>query len=106
MREIASTLLRSSKDPRVKLVTITGAQVSPDLKNARVYYTVLGDEDKREEVAQALDRAKGFLRRELGAHLELKSTPELRFIYDDTLDRGMRIENLLSGSTDGQANRS
>jgi ribosome-binding factor A len=104
-REIASIIQRSIKDPRVSLVTVTGAEVSPDLRSAKVFYSVLGDEEKRAETADALERAKGFMRRELGSRLELKATPELRFVYDDTLDRGMRIENLLSGNPDGQAGK-
>lgn len=87
-------------------MTVTGTDVSPDLKLATIYYTVLGDAKKREEAAQALERAKGFVRRELGLRLELKSTPEIRFVYDDTMDRGMRIEELLSGKANGPAEKS
>lgn len=104
-REIASLIQRDVKDPRVSLVTVTGADISPDLRSAKVFYTVFGDEDKREATAEALERAKGFLRRELGARLELKATPELRFVYDDTLDRGLRIENLLSGTPDADSGK-
>jgi len=75
--------------------------MSLDLKSARIYYSVLGDEAKREEAGKALSRARGFIRRQLGPRLDLKSIPELRFIYDDTLDRGMRIESLLDGKPDG-----
>lgn len=89
----------------MSLITVTGADVSPDLRSAKIFYSVLGDEEKRRETAEALERAKGFLRHELGSHLELKATPELRFVFDDTLDRGMRIEHLLSGGRDGQAGK-
>lgn len=102
-REIASLIQRNLKDPRVTLVTVTGAEVSPDLRSAKVFYSVFGDAGKREATAQALEKAKGFLRRELGARLDLKATPELRFVYDDTLDRGEHIENLLSGKPDGNS---
>lgn len=102
-REVASIIQREVKDPRARLVTITGAEVSPDLKIAKLYWSTYGDEARREEAADALDRARGFIRSELGGRLDLKSTPELRFYYDDALDRGMRIENLLGGNQDGPA---
>lgn len=101
-REIASILQRDVKDPRIGFLTVTGADVSPDLKSAKIYYTVLGDEEKRAAAAEAIEKAKGFMRREIGMRIKLKSVPELRFIYDDTLDRGLRIESLLGGKTDGQ----
>lgn len=100
-RETASLIQRELKDPRVNLVTITGAEVSPDLKNAKIFFSVYGDEEKKDAATEALHKARGFIRRELGARLGLKSTPELRFHYDDTLDRGMRIESLLKGEPDG-----
>lgn len=101
-REIASIIQRDIKDPRIGFLTVTGSDVSPDLKSAKIYYTVLGDEEKRAEAAAALEKAKGFIRREVGMRIELKSVPEIRFIYDDTLDRGLRIERLLGGKGDGQ----
>ena len=101
-RETASIIQRDLKDPRIGILTVTGAEVSPDLHLATVFYSVLGDADKRKEASAALSRAKGFIRRELGARLKLKNTPEIRFVYDETLDRGMRIEELL-GKTHGPA---
>lgn len=100
-RETASLIQRELKDPRVGLVTITGAEVSPDLKSARIFFSAYGDDKKREAAAEALHHARGFIRRELGARLGLKSTPEIRFIFDDALDRGERIEDLLGGKPDG-----
>lgn len=102
-REIASLIQRNLKDPRVTLVTVTGAEISPDLRSAKVFWSVFGDDEKREAAALALEKAKGFLRRELGGRLDLKATPELRFIYDDALDRGQRIDDLLAGGPDGRA---
>lgn len=100
-REIASLLQREIKDPRVNLVTIIGAEVSADLKNANIFFSVYGDEEKKDAATEALHKARGFIRKELGARLSLKSTPELRFHYDDGLERGMRIESLLKGTPDG-----
>lgn len=101
-RETASIIQFNLKDPRLGLITITGAEVSPDLKVARIYYTVLGDEEKRDETAKALKNAKGYIRHELGGRLKLKSTPEVRFTYDNSLDHSLRIDELLSGRADGK----
>lgn len=102
-RLTASIIQVDVKDPKIGLITVTGAEVSPDLKLATIYYSVYGDKEKRKETAAALERAKGFVRRELGLRLEIKATPEIRFVYDDTMDRGMRIEELLSGKANGPA---
>jgi ribosome-binding factor A len=82
------------KDPRLGLVTITGAKISPDLRQARVYWTVHGDEKIRGETKKGLEAARGFLRRELGG-LGLRIVPELAFSYDEAIDRGDRIDQLL-----------
>jgi ribosome-binding factor A len=71
-------------------------QVSPDLQSARVHYTVLGDEKARATSAKALDRAAPFLRRQIGSRLRLRRTPELRFLYDDSVAGQDRIEQILN----------
>ncbi len=93
--EISILIQRRARDPRLKPVTVTGVEVSPDLENARVYVSVLGsDEDARSALA-GLTSAAGFLRRELGAVLSLRLVPQLAFHLDESLEQGMRIDRLL-----------
>ena len=86
---------RGMRDPRIGLVTITGVKMSPDLREARVYWTVHGEADQRKHTAKGLDKARGFLRREIGLQLKLRVTPDLHFTYDEAIDRGERIEQLI-----------
>ena len=76
-------------------VTITGVDTSPDLRAARVYYSVLGDEEQRKATAGALGRAKPRIRSVVGSQVRLKYLPDLHFEYDDAMDRGLRIDQLL-----------
>jgi ribosome-binding factor A len=93
--ELASLLSREVHDPGIGFVTLTKVQVSPDLQIARVSFTVLGDEKARAASGKALERAAPFLRRQLGARLRLRRTPELRFVYDEAVAGQDRIEQLL-----------
>ena len=86
---------REIRDPRVGFVTITDTSVSPDLTHARVYVTVLGDERARRDSLAALNRASGFLQRQLFRSLRLKKAMTLVFEFDDTVQSGNRIEELL-----------
>ncbi len=94
--EIALLLARDVHDPGIGFVTLTRVHVSPDLQLARVMYTVLGDEKSRKDSARALERAAPFLRRQIGARLRLKRTPELTFSYDDAVAGQDRIERILN----------
>lgn len=94
-QEISALLLRGLKDPRVGFVTITEVRVTTDLSQARVFFTVMGEEDKRKQTAQGLASAAPFLRRELGKRLRLRHVPELIFEFDTALEYGNRIESLL-----------
>ena len=94
-QKLAQLFARGLKDPRVGLVTITGVKMTPDLREARVYWTVHGEMQVREQTARGIDAARGWLRREVGATLGLRLVPELRFTYDEAIDRGDRIERLL-----------
>jgi len=88
-------LLRGVKDPRVQgLVTVSGVDVSPDLKHAKVFVTVL-ETDTPEDSVTALNGAAGFLRSQLGRRLELRGVPRLVFHYDATLDKAERVQRLL-----------
>ena len=86
---------RGMRDPRIGLVTITGVKMSPDLREARVFWTVHGDAEQRKHTGRGLDKARGFLRHEIGVQLKLRVTPELSFTYDEAIDRGERIELLI-----------
>src|SRR4029077_7987551 len=94
--ELALLLAREVHDPGIGFVTLTRVHVSPDLQSARVHYTVLGDDKSRASSAKALDRAAPFLRRQIGSRLRLRRTPELRFLYDDSVAGQDRIERILN----------
>ncbi len=96
MREVLSGAITSElKDPRVGFVTVTAVETSPDLRRARVYVSVLGRDSVRRRSLDGLRSAHGFLQRRVADELRIKNTPTLEFLYDDTVDRGMRIEALL-----------
>jgi len=96
VREVLSDAIATDlSDPRVGFVTVTAVKTSPDLRHARVYVSILGDEHSREESLVALQAAHGFLQGRLAAQLTLKHTPLLSFRYDPSVERGMRITQLL-----------
>ena len=92
---IGDALAGEVKDPRVGFITVTDVKTSADLRHARVYVSVLGDERQREESLRGLRSAHGFLQARVAEELHLKRTPALRFSYDETTDRAMRVEALL-----------
>lgn len=103
-KEISALLLRGLKDPRIGFVTITGVEVTPDLHLARVFYTVIGDEEARRESAAGLKSSAPYLRQQLGKVLRMKYIPDLLFQYDSSIDYGSRIESLLREIHDGEDN--
>ena len=94
-RELALLLREHVKDPRVGHVTITAVEVSPDLSHAKVFVTHLAGSEHADEVVQALQRTAGFLRTELGRRMKLYSVPQLHFAYDDSIESGMRLSQLI-----------
>jgi ribosome-binding factor A len=94
--ELGLLLTREVHDPGIGFVTVTRVQVSPDLQQARVFYTVLGDEKARSNSERALGRAVPFLRRQIGSRLRFKRVPELKFLYDESVAGQDRIEQLLN----------
>ncbi|MEK7283301.1 MAG: 30S ribosome-binding factor RbfA [Acidobacteriota bacterium] len=100
--EISRLLLREVRDPRVGFVTITGAAVSPDLKNVRVFVSILGEPEAREASIKALNSAAGFFRRTLFRNLRLRVAPAVRFQLDESLDQGERIERVLRQIHEGE----
>jgi ribosome-binding factor A len=96
VRAVLSEAIASDlKDPRIGFVTVTGVKTSPDLRHARVYVSVLGNAQERAASLDGLRSAHGFLQGLLAAELTLKHTPALTFEYDESVDRGMRISQLL-----------
>ena len=96
VREVLSAhITEDLKDPRVGFVTVTAVETSPDLRHARVYVSVLGDDAARSEALAGLQSSAGFLQSKLGAELSMKRTPTLQFSYDKSIDHGMRINQLL-----------
>ena len=93
--EVADLLRRRIKDPRVGFVTLTGVEVSPDLRHARVFYSLVGDPAQRAATQKGLDSATPYVQGEVGRRLRLRNTPALEFHYDASLERGARIEQLL-----------
>ena len=92
---LSDAIAKDLKDPRVGFVTVTGVKTSPDLRHARVYVSVLGDEQVRAATLEGLDSAHGYLQRRVAAELRLKHTPALTFEFDPSVQRGMRITQLL-----------
>ena len=94
-REVLAEEIPKLKDPRVGFVTVTAVRVTPDLRTARVYYTVLGEEAERKATAAGLRSAAGHLRQVLGHQVRLKFLPDLLFEEDDTRERADRVDELL-----------
>jgi ribosome-binding factor A len=92
---LSEAITQDLQDPRIGFVTVTGVKTSPDLRHARVYVSVLGDEHTRSESLAGLRSAHGFLQSRVAAELTFKHTPRLTFAYDESVDRGMRISQLL-----------
>jgi len=101
VREVLSVSINKElKDPRIGFVTVTSVDTSPDLRNAHVYVSVLGDEKQRADSLDGLASAHGFLQSKVASELRLKNTPQLEFRYDDSVDRGVRISELLREDTE------
>jgi ribosome-binding factor A len=96
-RELSDLLQRELRDPRVGMVTITSVDVSPDISHAKVFFTIL-DPSKVEETTKGLQRAAGFLRSQLARRIKLYTTPELRFQYDESVERGDRLSRLIDSA--------
>ena len=94
-REVSTILYEDLKDPRVGFTTITKVEITPDLRNAKVFYSVLGDEKKKKATKAALKNAKGFIKGLIGDRLKLRLTPDIIFIVDKSIEDHDRINKLL-----------
>jgi ribosome-binding factor A len=96
VREVVSARLAEGlRDPRIGFVTVTSVDTSADLRQARVYVSVLGDPEQRAETMDGLESAHGLLQQSVARELRLKHTPTLQFVFDESIERGMRISELL-----------
>lgn len=94
-KELGEILTQKLKDPRVGFVTVTDVEVTGDLQHAKVFISVLGDEEKKKETFLGLSKAQGFIRSEIGQRIRLRKTPELHFEFDEAIEYGNRIETIL-----------
>lgn len=94
-KELSQLIQTELKDPRIGFITVTGVDVTNDFSQAKVYLSVLGDEDQKAGTLKALEKASGFLRSELGKRIRLRHVPELIFKFDESIAYGSRIEKLL-----------
>jgi ribosome-binding factor A len=94
-RELADLFANEVKDPRVGRITLTAVEVAADLGHANVFFTHLAGKEHAKETIAALTRTAGFLRSELARRLDLYSVPQLHFVYDDSIESGMRLSNLI-----------
>ena len=94
MEEISMILMEEVRDEDLKFVTITGCDITNDLSYAKVYFTVL-DKDKKEKVLEDINNAASFIRGKLSERIEIRHTPELKFIYDDSIKYGKKIEKII-----------
>jgi ribosome-binding factor A len=96
LREVlAAAIATELKDPRIGFVTVTDVDTSPDLRAARVYVSVLGNESERESAMEGLQSAHGFLQSKIASEMRIKRTPTLTFHYDESVERGVRLSELL-----------
>lgn len=96
IREELAQLIRGLKDPRIGFVSVVRVEVSGDLRHAKVYISVMGDDQAKKESMKGLQSANGFLRSELAQILRLRYTPELHFVLDESIEHGTRIAKLLA----------
>jgi len=102
-KEVSIILRDQVKDPRMGFITITSVDVSNDLSDAKIYFSVLGEAHDIEETIKAFESAKGYIRREIGQRIQLRHVPEIRFIYDHSIEQGSHIDSLLEQIKKGES---
>ncbi|MED4603494.1 30S ribosome-binding factor RbfA [Paenibacillus validus] len=103
-KEISQIIQSELKDPRIGFITVTGVDVTNDFSQAKVYLSVLGSDEQKQETLKALGRSSGFIRAELGKRIRMRKIPELLFKFDASIDYGSKIESLLHQINEGNAN--
>jgi len=94
-RELSEVIRLELKDPRVGMVTLTGVEVTPDNAHAKIYFTMLGEPAQTESCTHALEHAAGYLRSELSHRMRLRTVPQLHFVYDVSVERGVKLSRLI-----------
>jgi ribosome-binding factor A len=94
VKEISYILQNEIKDPNINFVTVTGCEITSDLSFAKVFVTIF-DKEKKDETMKSLDGAKSFIRGELSKRVEIRHTPELRFVFDDSIEYGNKIDKII-----------
>jgi ribosome-binding factor A len=100
MRQVLGDKIADLSDPRIGFVTVTGVRAARDLRSAKVYVSVLGNDSAREDTLAALRSAHGLLQREVAREVKMHHTPQLEFVYDDTTDEALRLDELMRVETD------
>lgn len=100
-QEVSKAILYKLKDPRISFITVTKVEITPDLRRAKVYISILGDEPTQRKTLRALEHAKGFIQTEVGAHLQIRYTPILSFILDESIKKSMHISKLIDEAVKG-----
>jgi ribosome-binding factor A len=103
---VSELLIKGLKDPRIGFVTITGVKLTTDIRQATIYFTVIGSDEEKKNTESGLNSARGFIRKELAKDLKLRFAPEIQFRYDASVEYGQHIESILKeiGSKDDGAN--
>ena len=94
-RELAELIRLEVKDPRVGFITLTDVEITPDYAHAKVFFTSMKGEEGLDEILTGLRRASGFLRRELGRRVRIHTTPQLHFVYDNSIEHGTSLSRLI-----------
>jgi len=94
-RELATLIQNEIGDPRLRLVTLTGVEVTRDYSHAKVFFSVLGEAENVQSAKEGLEHANGFLRSQLARKIKLRVTPQLHFLYDESIERGVRLSKLI-----------
>ena len=111
-RDLAELIAREVKDPRVGMVTLNAVEVTPDYAHAKVFFSSMSGREHLDSVLAGLNQASGFLRRELGRRITIHNTPQLHFVYDESLERGADLSKLIqqavstSGASDSESTES
>lgn len=100
-QEVSKAILYKLKDPRISFITVIKVEVTPDLKRAKVYISILGDEPTQRKTIRALEHAKGFIQAEVGAHLQTRYTPVLSFFLDESIKKSIHISKLIDEAVKG-----
>jgi len=102
LRECANIIRQDIKDPRIStMVTVTKAETTSDLGYAKIFVSIMGDDEQKKEVLEGLSAAAGFIRRGIAERINLRATPELKFVLDDSLEYSLKMAKLIKEANDG-----